>query len=426
MKRDVVLKNGLKFISHGNNGIQKVSIGLYFKAGTVYETLKNNGITHLTEHMFFRCLNNITQKELYYRMESIGTTMMAKTYKNYVCFFMSLLPQFLDEAAEILSQILMNFNWKEDDIEKEKRVVMKQIELKYSSFDEYIESIYFKDTKYEIPIMGTLENVKKITVQELNNWKKAFFNCDNACLVLTGNYSEKDYNKIFALFENIHNKGVSSQHPKIIPNGYLKRTELSDRIIAINNNISDIYITFDLIPNEEIFFAARFLSSILGDGLGSKLSLELRENSALTDDVFSTVNVYYSFAKLNIEFSVLNKDVETSLRLLFNQINLIKYFIDLKDYESNIMFLTKNKRTLIDETEKLNDYYGWINFILENENNSIENIIDKYSQITIQDLKQNANKIFLKNNMIIYIKNNNKLLKEKKLEALLLELRKNL
>lgn len=68
---------------------------------------------------------------------------------------MLVLPQFLEEAVQIMCRILMCFNWKKENIEKEKRVVKKQIAFEYLSYSEYIDSLYLKNTEYELPIMGT-------------------------------------------------------------------------------------------------------------------------------------------------------------------------------------------------------------------------------------------------------------------------------
>ena len=426
MKQDIVLKNGLRFISHENNGIQMFNIALYFKSCSVYETKANNGITHLVEHLFFRQLNDITQESLYYRMEQIGTTLKAKTYKDFVCFNMLVLPQFLEEAIQIMCRILMSFNWKKENIEKEKRVVKKQIAFEYLSYSEYIDELYLKSTEYELPIMGTQKNIDRFTVPELNHWKKTFFNCNNACLVLTGNFSVRDRESVMKKIEKIENRGNTACHPNRIPERFLQRTELSDSIVKTKDHISDIWVTFDLNLNSKNFALCCFLNSILGEGVGSRLSLVLRENLALTDQIYSNIYVYYKFAKMKVELSVLNSDLEQSLKALFSVIQKIKQRVTEKDYKSSILFFTDNKKSMLDDARQLNDYYGWNHFILNWENSELNSIIEENRKITISQLEQTAKNIFKKENLMITIKNNPKIVQEKRLKKLLSALRNSL
>lgn len=426
MKQDSILKNGLRFISHENNGIQMLNIALYFKSGSVYETKENNGITHLAEHLFFRQLNDITQENLYYQMEQIGTTLKAKTYKEFVCFDMLVLPQFLEEAIQIMCRILMCFNWKKENIEKEKRVVKKQIAFEYLSYSEYIDSLYLKNTEYELPIMGTQKNIDQITATELNHWKKTFFNCNNACLVLTGNFSIRDREFVMKQFEKIENSGKTACHPNCIPENFLQRTEDFDSIIKTKDYISDIWVTFDLDLNSKNFALFCFLNSILGEGVGSRLSLALRENLMLTDQIYSNIYVYYKFAKMKVELSVLNSDIEQSLKTLFSVIQSIKQKVTEKDYKSSILFFTDNKKSMLDDARQLNDYYGWNHFILNRENRDVDSVIEENRKITISQLEQTAKNIFKKENLMITIKNNPKIVQEKRLKKLLITLRNSL
>ena len=119
------LENNIKIFFSKNTAVNSINIGFYFKSGIVYETLKNNGISHFTEHMFFRNLNGIEQRDLYFRMESIGTTLRAKTYADFICFDMTVTPKYFVSAFEIILNLLCDFQWSQEDFERELKVIKK-------------------------------------------------------------------------------------------------------------------------------------------------------------------------------------------------------------------------------------------------------------------------------------------------------------
>lgn len=80
------LDNGLTVLFHQMPNTHSVTVGLYVKAGCLYENEHHIGITHLLEHLHFRKLGVLSQKELYYKMECIGSTLRAATYRDFLKF----------------------------------------------------------------------------------------------------------------------------------------------------------------------------------------------------------------------------------------------------------------------------------------------------------------------------------------------------
>ena len=153
-KQTEKLKNGTTVISHKLPNLHSVAISLNFKVGSLYECDSNNGITHLCEHLFFRQLNELSQKELYLKMQMLGCEIIGKTSTDYVSFKMKVAPEFFKEAIDLITKILDDFSWSDEIIEAEKRVVLKQIENKGYSFDNWVDSYYFENTKHAMPMLS--------------------------------------------------------------------------------------------------------------------------------------------------------------------------------------------------------------------------------------------------------------------------------
>lgn len=427
MKHKIKLSNNLNFIYHKNPYLHSVNISLFFRVGQLYENKHNYGVTHLTEHMFFRSLNNISQEELYYKMESIGTTIRGSTYREMVYFDITVSPEFFIEGLSLISEILKDFNWKNEDLEKEKQVVINQITFSSNSYADEIDKIYFELPPFSMPILGTLNSVNRLTVDDINDWKKKFFTCDNCCCVITGNFDDNNIKSAIAILEKIVNPGILQERINILPQNYKQRSKKSDTIFNNSYEESDIFITFDIedIMTKENYYA-RILSSILGDGDGSILSLRLREKEFLTDEITSRVELLYGSQRLLIECTCLNKNVDKVILAIFNEIEAIKNEISDRQYNSCINFFTKNQKFTLDDPRKLGFYYGLYNFILNEQGWCIDSDIKKYEKIKVDELSNMAKKIFIPRNLTINVYNNNKIVKKSYLESLFINVRKNL
>lgn len=93
-----ILNNGLKVICYPIEHAMSVEIGLYIRAGAKYENKDNNGITHLLEHMHFRQLGDMNQKDIYGTTELMGTSLRGTTHKEMLCFNVKVRPKYLEKV----------------------------------------------------------------------------------------------------------------------------------------------------------------------------------------------------------------------------------------------------------------------------------------------------------------------------------------
>lgn len=425
VKQNIKLKNNMQLIYDDIASGHRVTLSVLFRCGAFYETSKNRGITHLVEHLFFRRLNGIPQKELYFKTESIGGTLNGSTYRDFVRFDISVIPEYFTAAFDIISQILCDFDWSLDDVKREKRVVENQILFKSESYDEYAERMYFGNAKYAIPIMGNKESVENLKLSEINAYKKKYFNCDNSCFVITGAFSREQLDYAVKGLEKIDNSGVKASEKTVYPKEFAARTPDADKIIPSDCDISDVCIAFDVPIGRVNIGCVQMLSSILGEGVGSRLSYSLIDCNALTDLITSCINFYNGFANILIEYSVLNELLEKSLLEVFEQISDIKQNLSETDYLSSVTFFTKGLITQKDDPKELNFNYGVFDWLF-----GIEYDLSKQAKqnenISVEDLQKTAKEIFVPHNLKIIITNNSKIVKKSALKALLVSIRERL
>lgn len=419
-KKIETLENGMKIITHHLPHLHSVSISLNFKIGSLYESEENNGITHLCEHLFFRQLNNLSQNELYLKMQILGCEMAGKTSTDYVSFKMKVVPEFFKEAIELITKILDDFSWSDKNIEEEKRVVLKQIENKSYSFENWIDQYYFENTKHSMPIMGDTKTIEGLTSSEINNWKKKYFTCSNACFIVTGNY-DKEY---FEAVKNSISKLPKSEYiDELIielPQNFCKRNNSNRFYLSeCSGDNCEVVVFFD-INNNTNYETMRLLTSILCDGCGSKLGIAMREENAVTDEIYNSLISYCDFSRLYISYTVHKKLLYKSLEILFDTVEQIKQGISQEEYLSSISFFTKNQIFDLDDSDSLNYSYLINDFLFNNTISEPQKLKEAYENISIDELLACANNVLCKNNLSFLIESSRKFKKvEKKINDIL-------
>jgi predicted Zn-dependent peptidase len=122
-----VLPNGLTILSEEMNHLRSVSIGIWVKTGSRDEDLQWNGISHFIEHMVFKGTENRSAEDIARQVDSIGGNLDAFTAKECICFNMKVLDEHLPIAFDILSDLVLNPVFKVEDIVRERRVIMEEI-----------------------------------------------------------------------------------------------------------------------------------------------------------------------------------------------------------------------------------------------------------------------------------------------------------
>ncbi|NMB92030.1 MAG: insulinase family protein, partial [Parcubacteria group bacterium] len=116
------LDNGLKVIVENIDYVNSISVGLWVKNGSRNENEKNNGISHFIEHMFFKGTSNRTSLEIAECIEDVGGQINAFTGKEATCFYVKALDSHFELAIDVISDMLFNSKFSNEDIEKEKGV----------------------------------------------------------------------------------------------------------------------------------------------------------------------------------------------------------------------------------------------------------------------------------------------------------------
>ena len=296
------LDNGIRLVHHPLPGIVAYC-GLVINTGSRDEAAAEQGMAHFIEHMLFK---GTRKRKAYYvlsRLEDVGGELNAYTTKEETAVFASFLKDDYDRAIEILHDITFNSVLPEKEIEKEKDVVIEEInsyldnpaELIFDDFEELI----FAGQSIGHNILGTPETVKSFTQKSLLEFISRNYNTDQIVFCSAGNISDDKMIRLFKkYFENVPANIRTSKDPSAysyIPNSVTKDMKTFQNHCIIGN------VAYNL--RDERRLGMFLLNNILGgQGLNSRLNLSLREKNGLAYNVESSYNPYWDTGAFSIYF----------------------------------------------------------------------------------------------------------------------------
>lgn len=412
------LSNGLTFISYPIQHAKSVEMGLYIKAGSRYETKNNNGITHLLEHIHFRQLGDMSQEVIYQEAECMGTSLRGTTYKEIMNFHMKVRPKYLEKSLSFFEKILTTFNWTDEQLESEKKIVFNEI---YEKEEEQELQLISDETIWQghslsQPILGDEQTIKRISLEELVNYKKEIFCKGNMVFVITGAIEDNNIKSITKQFERIPiadnkttfiDKSVVETQFQRTPNIVMKKYS--------SWSLLDVQLSFDvnlkLVKENELLF----LNSIIGGGDGSRLQKEIREKMGLVYEIHSYVETYNDAAVLSIFFSIEKKNLQLGLKKIMDILNNLRVNISQRDMDMNKTFFTDNLWFWLEDSRELNFQLG-CDFIEGKELLTIEERIKENEKIDNYRLREVSNIIFKRENISLIVMGTTKGLTKKLLK----------
>lgn len=415
--KNIILPNGVRCIVNPMRNTHSVTVGLYLKAGVGYGEDKP-GITHLLEHLHFRQLGKTSQSELYYRMEKIGSTLRAVTYRDLLHFSMKVAPSHIEECLGIFTEILNAKSWTNENFCSEKQVVQNQIieSENYTSIEKSARRCIFKDHPLACDIMGTTLQVEDIVLQDIVDYKNKVFCTSNILICMTGNFTNQQELRMLKMFSEYEALPIYEEFKLVYPTCFHSRKP--DIILehTDNGNQLDVNISFDIKYSSANVLYLRLLNCILGEGVGSRLQRSIREEKHYCAGIGSYVEWYAGFAVLHISFAVDNKVFYPCLNDIVDIINLMKTDITKEDMDTALPFYTTNQIFYEDDTEAMNYQLAYQQLIF-GQSSAKSN--PQNNKETIDAIQTIATDIFVPANCCVVVIGNTRRLTKKRIREII-------
>lgn len=316
------LNNGLRVVVEKIDYVNSISVGLWIENGSRNETGANNGISHFIEHMLFKGTENRTAKKIAEDIEDVGGQINAFTGKEATCFYIKALDSHLDLSLEVLADMLFNSKFSEEDIEKEKGVVIEEINMSEDSPEDVLSELHSKaawgEDSISLPILGTEETVRSFNRKQLKDYVASYYIPENSVISICGKF---DLNKIQELVEkyfgkwDAKNKKVTTYSSPHIMNNVLQR----------NKSIEQMHISLGLqgiqSGNDDIY-TLLLINNILGGGVSSRLFQKVREENGLCYSIYSYLSSFNNTGLISIYTSLNPNYAVEALKLIKSEIDV--------------------------------------------------------------------------------------------------------
>lgn len=389
-----ILNNCLTFFYDTLN-THSVSFDLFVKSGIGYEKSGQEGISNLLANMHYRGLDGYVQKQLFYKMESIGSSLEIYAYKDFMKFSMKAHPKYYAECTDIIKAVFNTYYWNEELLEKEKKSVINKIfeEEQYIDINEFARNNIFGNMSFTYPIHGNSETICDITLDMLSNFKRKLFSKNNIIMCVSGALTEESLNFIESSLSTFVLADETNERNSILPKDYCKR-KVNIFCEERDWECYDVDLSFDIPLYYKNTPVIDVLNCILGEGIGSRLQILLREENAIVFNIKTFIEKYEEFNVLHIQYSVQEHNFSNSLDLILNELNQMKCEIKMSEIETALPFFMENSEFLLDDPKKYNFNYAYNNFILNKSQ-------DVSFDIQPDDITALAKKIFVSSNMTL-------------------------
>ncbi len=321
--RRTVLANGVRLATERMPHVRSVSVGVWLTRGSRHEPPQHPGIAHFVEHMLFKGTPGRTAEEIAQQVDSIGGQIDAFTSKEYAGYYLKVLDEHLPLAVDILADLICNPLFADEDIEREKKVILEEIKMVEDTPDDLVHEIFaegfWNNHPLGRPILGTPGSVSALDRKTLQEYFADTYVASNFVVVAVGNLEHWRVQELLerALEKAPHNGSEASQAaPVVAPTIQVRKKELEQSHI--------VFGTEALPQHHPDRYAGYALNTTLGGSMSSRLFQNVREKRGLAYSVFSGLSAYQDAGALSIYAGCANDAVAELIDVVVAEIRQMK------------------------------------------------------------------------------------------------------
>lgn len=394
------LDNGIRVVMEKIPYVNSVSIGVIVDNGSANEDKHNHGVSHFIEHMLFKGTKNRNAKDIAEAIDNIGGQLNAFTGKESTCFYAKVLYNHYDIAIEVLADMLCNSLFSEEDIKKEKTIIIEEInmylDLPEDLASELLNELMFENTSLGHPILGTEKSIIDMNKEKIINYFYSNYIPENMVISLAGNINTtevmKELNHRFGNF----NKGYSNNGKNsIIINSY----SFTNKLKGIHKNTEQLNLCIGmeglpLLSNK--MESLLVLNNVFGGSMSSRLFQKIREDLAIAYIIESFPSSYKDIGILNLFVGLDSKQLLKALEHIGLEMDNIKKNLITKDELSKSKEQLKGSYVLGMEGTFSRMFEIGKSISIFNKIYSQEEILKKIDEVNMSNIDELVNIVFNK------------------------------
>lgn len=408
MYKKKTLKNGLRIVVVPIKDAPSVTVMSMVEAGSEYETKDKNGISHFLEHMFFKgTQNRPTSLDISKEFDGMGAEHNAFTSNEVTAYYGKSASKNFEKILDIISDMYLNPTFPEVDMEKEKGVIIEEInmyeDLPQRKVHEVLNELMYGDTPYGWSIAGPKENISKMKIEDFLNYRKKHYVAEKTLIVVAGDVNPKvAFSKIERAFRNINcgervkkNKYKESQDQSLVK---VRGKETDQSHLALGFRAFDLY--------DKRMPVLKLLSTILGGGMSSRLFQKMREELGICYYIRAGINDFTDHGNFIISAGVDKSRIEDAVNGILSELRkIIKEKVSVgelrkaKDYLIGRMYLD------LESSDSLAGFYGFQE-IMREKIKIPKDVEKEIENVKVSDIQKVAKQIFVEKSLNLAIVGN--------------------
>ena len=391
-----VLENGLRIITSSMEHTRSVCITIFIGAGSRYESAQEAGTSHFIEHLCFKGTERrATAKEISEAIDGVGGMLNGGTDKELTIYWCKVArPHFL-LALDVLVDMLRHSRFDAQDIERERRVIIEELNMSLDSphqrVNMLIDEVVWPDQPLGRDVAGTKEAVASLGREMLLSYLARQYLPNNTVVAVAGDIGHEE------VVESVGCAFADWERGNPRPWFPVEDSQDSPRLHVEHRSVEQAHLCLAL-RGLSLLHPDRFyldlLNVVLGEGMSSRLFMEIRERRGLAYDIHSYVDHFLDSGAVTVYAGVDPRNIETTIQAILEELSPLKD--DVPEVE-----LTKArelaKGRLLLRMEDTRSVAGWIGAqeLLVGRILTVDEVVAIIDAITTEDLERVARELFI-------------------------------
>jgi predicted Zn-dependent peptidase len=293
------LPNGIRVLSEELADLASATVGIWVENGSRYEASAQSGISHFLEHLFFKGTERRTAMQIAEEIDAVGGVINAFTSKEYTCYYAKVLPEQVPLALDVLGDIFLHSKFAEEEIERERSVILQEISQAEDTPDDYVHDLFglafWPGHPLSRPVAGSAATVGPLQRPDFLRFLEARYRPDRVLLSAAGKVRHDE------LVEVVSNTfGVLSG----ATGAALDQPPTTSAGLTVHHKpLEQVHICLGapgIAHADPERYAAHLLSQALGGGMSSRLFQEVRERRGKAYSVYSFLPTFRDTGYLGV------------------------------------------------------------------------------------------------------------------------------
>lgn len=326
MYQKTTLDNGLRIVSKNMPHTYSICVGVFIGTGSRYERDEEAGVSHFIEHLCFRGTERrSTSKEISEAIEGVGGILNGGTDKELTIYWCKVARPHFPLAVDLLADMLTHSIFAPEDIEKERQIIIEEIKMNLDSPQQrasmLMDEIMWPNQPLGRDIAGTKDTVLNLTRQDILDYLAQQYLANSSVISVAGDISHEEAVNIIGEAFNDWTKGVPRAYNLAGPEQQQPRLQVEQRDTE-QAHLCLAYPGFSI--NHPDRFALDLLSIVLGEGMSSRLFLEIREKQGLAYAIHSYTDHFLDTGALSIYAGVEPAQLAAVIQAILDELDRLK------------------------------------------------------------------------------------------------------